>query len=126
MHGSGTLEPDERVSAVTPCVNTVLRNHHIYIAAVLYLTLDLSLNSNYFFLLQHLQYEDGPRSMHQPRQILAYGILSIFVVFVLFYGIADSVLRMYPTSGMKGFSGAIPESASICMYSATPTPCLDT
>jgi hypothetical protein len=64
--------------------------------------------------------------MYQPRQILAYGTLSIFIVFVLFYGVADSVLRMYPTSGMKDFSGAIPEPASTCMFSATPTLCLDT
>lgn len=64
--------------------------------------------------------------MYQPRQILAYGTLSIFIVFVLLYGVADSVLRMYPTSGTRGFSGAILESANICMFSATPTSCLDT
>ncbi|KDR76263.1 hypothetical protein GALMADRAFT_247567 [Galerina marginata CBS 339.88] len=34
--------------------------------------------------------------MYQPRQILAYGILSFFLVFVLFYGFADSLAKMYP------------------------------
>ena len=54
--------------------------------------------------------------MYQPRQILAYGTLSIFIVFVLVYGVADSVLRMYPASGMSGLSEAVPEPANICMF----------
>ncbi|KIM39812.1 hypothetical protein M413DRAFT_74181 [Hebeloma cylindrosporum] len=31
--------------------------------------------------------------MYQPRQILAYGTLSVFILFVLFYGVTDSVLH---------------------------------
>ena len=69
---------------------------------------------------------DCLRSVYQPRQIWAYGTLSILIAFVLFYGVADSIPRMYPASGMKGFSEAVPEPASLCMFSTAATPCLNT
>ncbi|KAF8962792.1 Metallo-dependent phosphatase-like protein [Flammula alnicola] len=47
--------------------------------------------------------------MYQPRQILAYGTLSIFLVFVLFYGIADSLSHMYSSSGTRSIWG-VPSS----------------
>ncbi len=71
-----------------------------------------------------LQQNDGLRSMYQCRQILAYGTLSIFIVFVFFYGVADSKLRMYPSSGMGGPSGTIHSNEpliNIRMFTSIPS-----
>lgn len=60
--------------------------------------------------------------MNRPRQLLAYGTLSAFLVFIAIFGLADTLSKLYPkgSSNLFGSYGPLIVNKSWSYFSSMP------